>query len=217
MRLFLTNSPDPLPAVGRLVPAAVLLAAMLLAGCANPSEANIELRKENQQLRDQVGQLEKQHAADQASLAAAARPGVQMLAPDRLDALVTAAMLKINDATGGDRSVAGMGYDDRLKIYVVPTDKYGDAIKAAGSFRVQAFDLAEKDDQSIGDWNFPALDYEKNFYGKYMSYTYVLDCPWQKPPGHGELTVKITFVDALTQRELVVQTVVHVTPPPKTP
>jgi hypothetical protein len=203
--------------IGRFVAVPLAIAAFAnLLGCNNsPSTANIGLRKQVQSLTDENAHLTAQHAADQASLAAAKTGGsVELLSPARLDTLFTTTGLKIADRTGGDRSTNGLAYDDRLKIYAAPLDAYGDTIKSAGAFRVQAFDLAAANDQLIGDWSFPLSDAEKNWYGKYLMYNYVLDCPWQTPPLHGELTIKVTFIDALTQRQFEAQTVVHVTPPP---
>jgi hypothetical protein len=122
--------------------------------------------------------------------------------------------LKIADRTGGDRSVTDLPYDDRLKVSAVPIDMYGDAIKASGSFHVTAFDLDDPADPTIGQWDFPLSDAEKNWFGKLFLYNYILECPWQKVPRHGELTIKVVFLDALTQRELEAQTIIHVTPPP---
>ena len=56
-----------------MTPAArgVTLALLLIAGgCSSPNAANIAVRKENQQLRDQVADLQRQHAADEAQIRA---------------------------------------------------------------------------------------------------------------------------------------------------
>jgi hypothetical protein len=44
----------------------------------------------------------------------------------------------------------------------------------------------------------------------------VLTCPWQVVPEHAELTIKITFVDALTGRRFTKQNVIQIQPPPST-
>jgi hypothetical protein len=211
-----TVLPDRSITLGRVVAIlAAVFGASILCGCSGaPSAANTLLRKQVADLTDQNNHLNAQHAADQASIAAATGGGADSLSPGRLDTLFTAAQLKVADRTGGDRSITGLAYDDRLKIYVAPIDAYGDVIKAAGSFRVQAFDLAATGEQAIGDWKFPLADAEKNWYGKFLLYNYVLECPWQKPPRHSELTIKVTFIDALTRRQLEAQIVVHVTLPP---
>ena len=46
-----------------------------------------------------------------------------------------------------------------------------------------------------------------------LMYTYVLPCSWQTPPAHGQLTLRVTFVDGLTGRSFTDQRVVNVIPP----
>ena len=46
-----------------------IVASLALMGCSNtPNQANIELRKQNQQLRDQIEDLNLRHDADQATI-----------------------------------------------------------------------------------------------------------------------------------------------------
>src|SRR5215213_9638492 len=109
----------------------------------SPDAANIKLRKENQKLAAQVEDL-KQQAAANAALAQslrASRPSLPALPTERVEKLWTTRGLKFGRLTGGadlDRSKPG---DEGIKVYVAPTDQTGDAIKAAGSFTVEAFDL----------------------------------------------------------------------------
>ena len=50
-----------------------------------------------------------------------------------------------------------------------------------------------------------------------MLYGYIMKCPWQKVPTHPELTLKVTFHDELTGREIAQQKVVKVALPTTTP
>src|SRR5262245_23071619 len=125
-------------------PAAALLctlAALAQGGCKGPNQANIELRKENQQLREKVDDLNRRHDADVAQIRGMqAQSGsvVPTLSPGRLDHLFTVHGIQLGRLTG-------VNAEGELKAYVSPTDESGQSIKAAGSFVVDAFDLAQAD------------------------------------------------------------------------
>ena len=190
---------------------AVLL--LLLPGCMKPNAANIGLRKENQNLQARVEQLELAHKNDAIALRAAeeSKGTLQTLPQDRLAKLFTATDLKIGRLTGGARSKADLPYDDSMKIYVIPTDETGDEVKAAGSFIIEAFDLNEPSSPLVGRWEFSTDEARKHWYGDALLYDYVLPCPLKEPPRHETLTVKVTFIDELTQRRLETQKVVNLT------
>ncbi|MEA2707609.1 MAG: hypothetical protein QOF78_210 [Phycisphaerales bacterium] len=189
----------------------VVIASTLVSGCGKPNVASIPVRRENQALRTKLAELERReqgHLAHIRSLESKATT-VPSLPNERLDTLFTAHGLKFGRLTGGadlDKNSPG---DDGLKIYVVPTDGRGDPIKAAGSFVVEAFDLANGENNRIGRWEYPLEQAEKNWFGQAMMYTYVLPAPWQQQrPAHDELTVRVTFTDALTGRTITGQKVV---------
>jgi hypothetical protein len=95
-------------------------------------------------------------------------------------------------------------------VYAAPTDDSGQPLKAAGSFVVEAFDLAKGSDNVAGHWEFNVDLARQDWFGQAMLYTYVLTCPLQRSPEHAELTLKVTFRDELTGREFNVQKVVKV-------
>jgi hypothetical protein len=177
---------------------------LLMIGCSHPNAANITLRKENQDLRNRITELERQNAGLTAPTTQLAQPIIINLSEHHFGSLFVTSNLKLGKLTGQDEGV--------LKIYAVPLDQYGDEIKAAGSFTVDAFDLSDSG-KHIGHWTFPASDSEKNWYGSAFLHTYVLKCPWQTPPQHNQITVKITFTDELTGRIFTQQKLV--TLPPK--
>ncbi len=181
----------------------------LAAGCSSPNKANIDLRKQNQQLQGEVDSLKRQHEADAATLRAmeAKSPGIASLPQERINQLFTVHGIQFGKLTGADP-------DDpkKLKVYVVPTDGEGQQIKAAGSFVVEAFDLSNGDNARVGHWEFPLDQAAKNWYGRAMLYTYVLSCPWQSPPKHSDITLKVTFTDALTGRAFTAQKSIKVAP-----
>jgi hypothetical protein len=188
---------------------------LLLAGCGSPSAANIQLRKENQKLNDEIARLARQHDGDVATIRAyeSNRPTVPTLPEDRLARLFTAHGLWFARLTGGENWDGKPG-DDGLKIGIVPIDQWGDAIKAAGAFKIEAFDLDEPTHPLIGTWQFSQEQSAKVFYNRLTLYTYVFRCPWQTVPRHEHLTVKVTFDDELTSREFVGQCQVAVSLPP---
>ena len=189
--------------------------AALLTGCGGPSSANIELRKENQNLHDQIDSLTKAQEGDRATIEALQNKvgTVPTLPQQRLEKLFTTHGLKLGRLTGGadlDPSKAG---DEGIKVYVTPTDETGEPIKAAGSFVVEAFDLAAKPPE-VARCAYDLNAARQSWNGALMSYNYVLTCPWQTPPRHDEITIKVTFRDELTGREFHAQQVVKVHLPP---
>lgn len=198
---------------------AILLtsAAMLAAGCGSPNSANIVVRKQNQDLQDKIDSLTRTHEADQAELNGLKdRIGTLPTLPDdRLAKLFTTHGLSLGKLTGGadlDRDKPG---DEGFKVYVTPTDDQGDTLKAAGSFVIEAFDLASKLPER-GKWTFDTDQTRKCWNGSFLSHQYVLTCPWQSPIQHEELTVKVTFRDELTGREFHTQKVIKIKLPPTT-
>jgi hypothetical protein len=187
---------------------------LLLAGCTTPDKANILLRKENQELREKVTRLDRTHEADRAIIVSLESSATTLpsLPPDRLDELFTVHGLRIGRLSGGADLNAAKPGDEGLKIYIVPTDQDGEDLKAAGSFKIEAFDLAQKDHRKIGQWDFDLEQSKKNWFGPLL-YSYVLTCPWQTVPEHSKITVKITFTDALTGRRFQTQRVFDIALP----
>ncbi|HUB26279.1 MAG TPA: hypothetical protein VL992_12690 [Tepidisphaeraceae bacterium] len=203
----------PSAANRRFVLATAIVAAAT--GCTSrPNQANIALRKQNQDLTAQVADLQRQNAAliaQEQATDAHAGSIVPQLPESRLQKLFTTAGLKIGSLTGG-YNPGPSGPDTELRVFVVPIDQDGQPIKMAGSFSVELFDLSEQDTR-IGRWNFSLDEARNDWFGQAFLYTYVLDCPWQTPPQHANLTMKVTFVDELTGRQFSVTQPVTVNPP----
>lgn len=190
--------------------------AALLGGCGKPNQANIALRKQIQDLQQELAGVRQAREADQARLRGleARATTVPTLPQEQLDRLVTTHGLQIGRLSGGADLDPAKSGDEGLKVYVVPIDIEGDPIKAAGEFTVEAFDLSDPANPLIGRWTFDGRQKEL-WYSELMLYNFVLPCPWQhRVPGDEKLTVRVTFVDELTQRQFTAQKVVPVRPPP---
>jgi hypothetical protein len=201
------------------VAAAVLAGVVvcLAAGCSSPSKANIELRKQNQLLDSKLVEAEHRVEADQRVIAGLreSRGVLPTLPADRLARLFTTHGLVFGRLTGGANLDPKKPYDQGLALYLEPTDQSGQVLKAAGSFDIDAFDLAEPDSPLIGHWHFSLEQANDNWNGFAFVYSYALICPWQKVPKHEDVTVKVTFFDELTQTPFHAQQVVHVMLPPQ--
>jgi hypothetical protein len=192
----------------------------LLGGCAlfqgNPNQANVALRKQVQKLQSEVAALETQHDADQRALSAweESSPSIPTLPPDRLAKLFTVHGFTFGRLTGGAHLDLHKPFDDALKVYVTPTDGTGQPLKAAGSFVVEAFDLNGPQPVRVGHWDFTDEQALQLWGGSFLENSFVLTCPFEKPPEHPELTIKVGFTDELTLTTFDGQTVVKVSLPP---
>ena len=195
---------------------ATLLAGAITAGCGKPNVPSIAVRKENQSLKDEIATLKRAREADAATIKSleARATTVPSLPSARLENLFTTHGLQLGRLTGGadlDRDKPG---DEALKVYATPTDDDGQPFKAAGSFTVEAFDLAA-DPPALGKWTFDTKTARDAWTSAMLVRAYVLTCPWQSaPPRHADVTLKVTFRDELTGREFHQQKVVKVQPPP---
>lgn len=201
--------------VGVLV--CVSAAVLMAGGCGRPNQANIELRRQVQDLESQIAAMKTQREGDRATIRALeqqrAEGSVPALPQERLDQLFTTHGIRFGRLTGGvDLGPATPG-DEALRVYVVPIDQHSQPLKAAGAFVIEAFDLSRPDEARLGRWEFDVEQSAKNWYGEFMQYTYAFNAPWDRAPSGEQVTVRVTFRDALTGREFTAQSVVRVTPP----
>lgn len=196
--------------LGVVFPGFVLVS--LSGGCGSPSKANIQLRKRNATLTQQIADLQRQHEADEASIRGLQnRHGVlPTLSQDRLDKLFTVGSMKVTKLTGGFNLDHEAGPDNGVRAYVQLFDTTGDLIKAAGTFTVEVFDLADEAHPLVARKVFPIEKADTYWYPMPLVYSFVLPVRWQTPPQHRELTVKVMYLDELTQRVFTSQVVVEV-------
>ena len=176
--------------------------ALALAGCHDPNKANIQLRKDKQQLQAQVAELQQQLQAANARIAGIEKEKgtLPTLPQERLDKLATVHGIKLGRLTGGDPANVPNRPDEGLKIYLAPVDENGEPLKATGIVEVEAFDLAVSGDNRIGHWTIDPITLKSRWRSLGSFRTFVLECPWQKQPQHSKLAVKVTFRDELTGR-----------------
>jgi len=181
----------------------VLSVAIISSGCSSaPSQANIELRKQNQALQVQVTELQTQNAGLTAQIATlqSTWPTTPILPESRLDQLFTAHGLTFAGGTGfltAQQSELGV---PTLSVYAYPTDDDGQALKAAGDFTIELFDLSLPKDNLLESWDFPLEKSRHCWFGHAFLYTYAFNCPLNVTPAHSDLVVQVTYVDALTGR-----------------
>lgn len=186
----------------------------LLTGCfPKPNKANITLRREIQAMQDEVADLQSQHKADQAKLAAlTADRTVQTLPAEKMQRLFTASAIKFKNLTLGQDLDASKPGDEAFKIAIAPIDQFGDEFKSAGSIRVELFDLAAKETR-LGEWTVETTEAQKHWLSTPVIDGYVLTFPWQTPPANASLLVKATFTEELTGAKFEAQTQLTIEPP----
>jgi outer membrane murein-binding lipoprotein Lpp len=185
-----------------------------LAGCfGKPNHANIDLRKQNQELQNQIATLQRERDAARAEIGGlkSRSTTVPSLAPERMAKLFTTTGIELGRLTGGADLDPDKPGDDGLKVYVTPVDNSGQKFKAAGSIVVEAFDLAaDQASARVGKWEFTVENAAKHWSGALLRYEYVLPCPFEQRPAHADVTVKVTFTDELTSRVFTQQRVVKI-------
>ncbi len=187
-----------------------LLALPLLAGCTPPRPADDkrEMARLQEQVRDQKHQIESllaevQGLRDQLSKARGftEEDKTKIFVPEKIEIL---------QLSGGDNYDESPGHDG-VTVYLRPVDASGDALKVAGDIRVQLFDLENPPGETlVGECIIPAAEAAQSWYGSLMTYHFTIKCPWKRRPAHPEITVRVTFVDFLSQRVITAQTVVQV-------
>jgi outer membrane murein-binding lipoprotein Lpp len=194
--------------------ALIVLSIVSLIGCSRPNTANITLRKQNQQLQSNVDQLQRDLGGAKASIKSfeSRATTVPILPGEQIDKLFTTHELRFGRNTGPADLDALQPGEEGLKVQIAPVDQTGQPIKAAGTFKIDAFDLAQTDNPHIGHWEFSPDEAGKNFYSMLTLYTYVLPLPWQQLPKHKDITLRVTFDDSLTHRTFTAEKVVIVNP-----
>lgn len=187
-----------------------------LTGClAKPNKANIALRKEVQSMQARISELEAQHKADQARLAAIqADRTIQTLPAEKMQRLFTASGIKFKNLTLGEDLDPSKPGDEGFKIAIAPFDQFRQEFKTAGSLKVELFDLAAADTR-LGTWTIDTPEAQTHWLSTPVIDGYVLTFAWQTPPSGTKLLVKATFTEELTGGKFEATADLNITPPGK--
>ena len=163
-----------------------------------------QLRTRNEELCKQLSQRDEQILA------------LQNLGDKRLDRLYTVRRISLASGTGGASTDDKPG-DEAVKVNVAPIDQYGSVLKAAGSVKVQVFDLAALQGKNLlaecdYDPNAAAKNWVSGLFSSYYAFTLPLPA---EPPAHSELTVRVEFTEYLTGKTFTTQQVIKIALPPK--
>jgi outer membrane murein-binding lipoprotein Lpp len=194
--------------------ASVIAAGLALAsGCDNGARPSLrddfeELSRERTELKRRVEQLESENKelTGRVSQLAAMSPEA------RLEVMPDLVRIELGRRTGVFDSDED-GRKDKLIVYVRPYDKTADTIKAAGSIRVQLWDLNADADSAqvaqIAQWDIGGAQLKQYWAGTFLTNYYRLTFDLgELLVGHeGELTLNVTFIDYITGKVLTAQKV----------
>ena len=192
----------------RLISILVVLPVMILPAC-QPLEAD-RSAETRQQLLKRIAQLAKQNRDLRADVTGQKKQ-ISSLANlgqgKRLEKLFHVEKIHLGRHTGGIDTDGEFGHD-AIKVYLLPTDRSGSTVKAAGSVKIQVFDLALPAERNlIGQYEWSVDEISKCFSGGFMTYHFSFVCPWKKTtlPVHEQLTVRVEFLDYLTGKTFTAQ------------
>ena len=182
----------------------------LASGCDNGTPPSLrndfeELSRERTELKRRVEQLEGENKELTGRVTQLA-----VMSPEaKLEALPDLVRIELGRRTGvldSDKD----GRKDKLVVYVRPYDKTADTIKAAGSIRVQLWDLnADTDGAQLGQWEIGGAQLKQYWAGTFLTNYYRLTFDvGELLVGHeGELTLNVSFTDYITGKVLTAQKV----------
>ncbi len=199
----------------RLVP--IILAALACVGCENLQQENVRLRKELDLAEGRIDELTRTVEQQTARLDTQARQieNLQQLGPKRMDKLFTVESLEIGRHSGGIDTDDKPGHD-AIVVYLKPKDADGTTLKAAGSVKIQLFDLAAEDDRRlVGQWTFDVDQARSHYASGIMADHYSFELPLEIRPAHAEMTLRAAFTDYLTGKTVDAQDTFTLTLPPK--
>lgn len=172
-----------------------------------------------QELEDKVQKQARQLVDREEELSSAART-IQELrgleGPRRLERLVHVGKIEIERLSGGyDNNRDGV--DDGVIVYFRPIDTDGDVIKAAGSAKVELFDVSKPaGPQMIGKVELSPEAMRKAWFSKMIGAHYRIEVPWAADalgPERKEVNILVRFIDLLTGQAFEAQHIASVRKP----
>ncbi len=194
---------------------AIVLASLVVGGGCDQATQN-QARMELAAVSDQADRLQQENlllseqvASQKQQIATLQSIGV----PDRLYKLFRVQRIKIGSQSGGV-DLDGMEGDDGIRVYLKPIDQAGSIIKAAGTVKVQLFDLtSESGETLIAQKTWTVQQLSDQWASGFVSYHFTLTCPWTSaPPANNQITVRVEFVDLLTGKTFSAQKLCNITP-----
>ena len=161
-----------------------------------------KLRKELEQLRTRLAEREKQVE------------NLLALGDKRLDKLYLVQRVRFGSATGGIHLDKKPGHDG-IKVFLEPIDQHGSVIKAPGAVTIQLFELASPEAKNLlAEYRFDLDETAKHWSSGFLAHHYSFPCRWKaRLPKHGEITVRVEFLDYLTGKKHTPQQVVKIALP----
>jgi hypothetical protein len=196
----------------RIAAFSILLAAALAAGGCDPAARERELERRvdrlqraNEDLRQQVRTLDSDLARRERRIQT-----LLALGEKRLDLLFHVDHIKLGRYTAGVDLDDESG-DDAVRVHLEPRDEHGSTIKAAGSVRIQLFDLAaDEGEHLLFTCEYPVEKVADYWASGFITNHYKFDCRWKQPPAGPKVTVRVEFTDYLTGRKFTAQKVAEV-------
>jgi len=197
------------PACLRVIVAACA-AALLLGQSACQQPGTIDLNREIDKLRTELRERDNRIAALESTVQSLNKQlaSARGLTDEDLKHIYFPEQIVIGKLSGGE-DYDGEPGDDGVTVYIQPTDRTGDVLKVVGAIRVELFDLqAAEGAKLVGECIVPAEKASEHWHGQLMTYHYSIRCAWKNgPPKHDEITIRVTFVDYLSERVITAQAV----------
>ncbi len=202
--------PGCLTLLFRAVATAALLSPLVVAAGCNNQQEMYALRDRLALTENRMERLQREKAEQRAELRKLREQvaTLQDLGDVRLEKLYTVSAIRLGRHTGGVTLGDDRGVHDGVKVYLRPVDGRGDALKAAGSAVVELYDLAAPEaEKLIGRYEWSVEELSETWRSGFMAYHYGLECPWDQPPAHEDITVRVVFKEYLTGRTFTAQAV----------
>lgn len=194
----------------------IVLAALACVGCENLQQENVRLRKELDLAEGRINELTRTVEQQTARIDAQAEQieTLQQLGPKRMEKLFTVQSLEIGRHSGGIDTDDKPGHD-AIVVYLKPKDAQQTTLKAAGSVKIQLFDLAAPEGQrEIATWTFDVDQARSHYASGIMADHYSFELPLETRPAHAEMTLRAEFTDYLTGKTVDAQDTFTLTLPP---
>lgn len=189
-----------------------------LAGCGPSQKQFDQARSELFDANEQLRQAREENAALGQTLSGQQQQiqTLQNLGERRLERLYIVQRIDIGRYSTGQDTDQKPG-DDAVKVFVVPYDQQGSAIKAAGAVKIELYDLGAPQEQNLlARCSYDVQQTAEHWYSGFAAYHYSFVCQFDRPPSQTQVTVRVEFTDYLTGKTFIQQRAVNVQLRPST-